>query len=94
MTSRVTRSGNITEAAPHKWKTLIVDLKTEEGLSVCIVSERWIQPRKNTLLYPTHHTAVKTEKAVRNHEEPTRSYEEFPYVTRKICGKKKLLQLT
>lgn len=75
---------------PRDWKTLIVDLKTKDGQSVCIVSERWIHPWKHSdvLLYPTKHTPAKTEKAVREHEEPNDTYEEFEFVTRKICGKR------
>ena len=58
------------QVSPRVWKTLIVELVTENGPSVCIVSERWLKPGKKTvLLYPTHHTPAKTEKAVREHEK-------------------------
>ena len=72
------------QVSPRVLKTLLVELVTENGPFVCIVSERWLKPGKKTvLLYPTHHTPVKTEKAVSEHEEPTEKYEEFHYVTRR-----------
>ena len=47
-------------SGPRVWKTLIMELKTEDGPSVCIVSERWIQPGKESvLLYPTKQTPAK-----------------------------------
>ena len=62
---------------------MIVDLLTENGLSVCLVSERWIIDDR--VYYPIH-GSYKTHKALISHEEPDDSYKEYEFVLRKICG--------
>ena len=65
------------------FKTIIVDLVTENGLSVCLVSEKWLV--EDRVFYPTYGN-YKNHKALLSHEEPSDSYEEYEFVLRKICG--------
>jgi hypothetical protein len=67
----------------QKWKTVIVDLLTENGLSVCLVSERWIVDDR--VYYPTY-GSYKNHKALMSHEEPDDSYREYEFKLRKVCS--------
>ncbi len=69
-----------------EWKYLVVDLKTTNGLEVCTVSERWCIG--SVVLYPPY-TGKKLDSALRSHETPSSTYDEYDYVKRKVCGKKR-----
>ena len=77
------KNDEIGKHSEKKWKTLIVDLITGDGLSVCIVSERWVKPK---YVFYQNYSGFKTANAVKKHKVPNDSYTTFKYQTRKICG--------
>jgi len=63
----------------QKWKTVIVDLLTEDMLSVCLASERWIIDDR---FYSPTYGPYETHKPLISQAEPDDSYQEYEFVHR------------
>lgn len=81
----VQASGSSNFMMADQFKFLVVDLYTDAGIEVAIISERWAMDKDETY-YPTHIKGAKWEKMVRSHEAPARTWTIYPYKLRKICG--------
>ena len=66
----------------NPYKFLVVDIQEEGGLSVTVVSERWLvsdvdgKNQKNVLVYPKL-KGKKLVSAIRKHDCPPKTEEEF-----------------